>query len=390
MKYAMFLLLFFSSSLLASVADKPVWTINTKIMNLPQKKYSPKEPMDDPNYKVQFTSDDKILISFFESRPQTELITKDKPEKSGRVFIVLLLSKETGELIKRVEWPVMAESTPWQQFQYGSRINPLHSGGYVGIFNRRLQLLDSSFNVMYNRVLETSGNGIYEIIAPLYGQYFILRFREDYRPSSSWVTEIIDSKTFKTIEKFIEMEVNLGIHDIWGDQLLAIGYSNNNYDKEAHLFEKKISALQWNDFGLMPRDYWLSAKFIYNGKIIIPGSIEQASDSKTVWLTIENGERSDPVYSDISRFKPSRNTSIITTKICELSDFRRTLDLNGFCRIKVYDLNTSKSLFTTKKYKDIVDYAISPNGDSIVLMTKKKIELYTVSPSKLKKGDKKN
>jgi len=44
-------------------------------------------------------------------------------------------------------------------------------------------------------------------------------------------------------------------------------------------------------------------------------------------------------------------------------------------------------LLTTKKHTEgeIVDYAITPDGDGIILITKKKIEFYTVSPNKNKK-----
>ena len=381
MKYAM-LLLVFSSSLIAVAADKPVWTINTNKMNLPQKKYSPKEPMDDPDYKVQFTTDGKILISYFESRPQTELITKDKPEKSGRIFVVLLLSNETGELIKRVEWPVMGESTPWQQFQYGSRINPLYSGGYVGIFNRRLQVLDSSFNVIYDRVLETPEDINFNLIASLRGQYFVVRFAEDNNP----VTEIIDSKTFKTVEQF--NIPNGVIIDLWDDRLLVI--RRTAAINESQLIEKKIGESQCRILELANRRL-ARANYIYNGTIIIAGYTGQAPGTKGFWFAIEGDKNGDLISRGLI-FKPSWNTSITASKTNHLSAIRSTFDLDSKDWIEAYDLDTQQILLSTKRYSssNIVDYAISPNGDSIVLMTKKKIELYTVSPSKLKKGDKKN
>ena len=60
-KNMVFLLLFFSPIMLASTAfasDKPIWAIGYKELNLPR--------FDPPykNHKVQFTPDNKILISF--------------------------------------------------------------------------------------------------------------------------------------------------------------------------------------------------------------------------------------------------------------------------------------------------------------------------------------
>jgi len=370
----MFLLLFSLSSLFASAADKPAWTIDNKKMNLPQKTYSYKEPMDDPDYKVQFTPDDKILISFFESRPQTELVTKNKPEKSGRIFVVLLLSRETGELIRRVEWPVLGESTPSQQTRYGSRISPLHSGGYVGIFNKRLQVLDSSFNVLHDKPLETPQINVvlFNLIAPLRGQYFVVRFAENDSP----IIEIIDSKTFKTVER-LNMKTQDSIVDIWEDRLLATGFPNSIYERR--FFDKKIGATQWNDLGLV-HGRLARAIYIYNGTIIVAGYSGQAPNTKGFWFAIEGEKRSDLIFSGLV-FKPSRNTSIVAAGDSYLSAIRSVFDHDSKDWIRAYDLSTQQALLTTKRYSssNIVDYAISPNGDSIVLMTKKKIELYNVS-----------
>ena len=193
-KYLLFLLPFISTTLFA--ADKPAWTIDYNKLNLPPHPKPVelgKERNHEPGYKVQFTPDNKVLISFWERRPQTELATKDTPENSGSVFVALLLSRETGELIRRVEWPVMRESLSGQRFSYGSRIYPLRSSGYVGIINRHLQVFDSSFNVVHNRVLERFEDAMYNLIVPLYGQFFSIGSWD----GTNWITEIIDSKTFR-------------------------------------------------------------------------------------------------------------------------------------------------------------------------------------------------
>jgi len=57
----------------------------------------------DPNFKVQFTPDNEILISFYERMPKAEPATKNTTENSSMIFVVLLFSGENGELINRME-----------------------------------------------------------------------------------------------------------------------------------------------------------------------------------------------------------------------------------------------------------------------------------------------
>jgi len=127
-KNQMFLLLFLSSTAFVSpavAADKPVWTIDYEKLNLPERGNPFGRAKPDPNFRVEFTLDNKILISFLQHKPQTKG-SKDTPEK----FVVLLLSRETGELIKGVELPLVSEVPGMYH-----RIYPLPSGGYVGIIN---------------------------------------------------------------------------------------------------------------------------------------------------------------------------------------------------------------------------------------------------------------
>ena len=69
-KNLIFLLLFLLSTALmpaAFASDRPVWGIDYKKLNLPE--YGiPLSSRPDPRYKVQFTPDNKILVSFLENR----------------------------------------------------------------------------------------------------------------------------------------------------------------------------------------------------------------------------------------------------------------------------------------------------------------------------------
>ena len=102
-----FLLLFLSSTAFSSTtfaSDKPVWTIDYKKLNLLEHgkpvgrdKWATMGAYDkpNPNYKVHFTPDNKILISFLEHRPLTRLGSNVPAKK----FVVLLLSRENGDIV---------------------------------------------------------------------------------------------------------------------------------------------------------------------------------------------------------------------------------------------------------------------------------------------------
>lgn len=373
------LLLFFSSTTFA--ADKPVWTIDHKNLNLPElgkpvssNKWATVGLYDkpDPNFKVHFTLDNKILISFLHYKPN------DKSKKFDTFFVTLLLSREDGELIRRVEWP-LGESTQGQRIGYGSCIYPLQSGGYVTIISQHLQVLDSSFNIIHDRVLNTlePGGGIYSIIVPLSGKFIIL-MRQKSVIQFEKIIEIIDSGTFETMER---LEIpSFGIIDIWEDRLLSINY-------EHLLVEKKIGALQWNDLMLDESNITNNtARFIYNGAIVIKGLIRRFPDEKRFLVRVEDGKKNDPVFNGCMS-KPSWSTPVVACRESKLSEIRDILDLSGKNWIKVYDLNIRQAILVTKEYSatDMVDYAISSDGNSIILMTNKKIELYNVNPKNDKK-----
>jgi hypothetical protein len=218
----------------------------------------------------------------------------------------------------------------------------------------------------------TPQNINFDLIAPLHGQYFSIKFEEGVNQ----IIGIIDSKTFEIVERVTLP--NFEILDIWKDRLRAFDFSKGPY--EHRFFEKKIGDSQWNDLGLFQGIFSARVKYIYNGTIIVTGSLRKMPEAKVFWLKIEDDKTSDLVFEGLT-FKPSWNTPIIANKGGELSEFRRALDLDSKTCIEAYNLSTQQVILATKKYTDIVDYAISPNGDSIALMTKKKIELYKVTTS---------
>jgi len=382
----------FTSTAFAS--DNPVWTIDYKTLNLPkhQNKFN-------PGFNIKFTTDVKILISFVQHRQQAKSATKDITEKSDSFFVVLLLSGENGELIKRVEWPVMSGSAT----ALSTKIFPLPSGGFISIIDRldytaeygkvatHLQTFDSSFNVIHTRVLETfeRGEGLYDIIVPLSGKYIVLQQRQ-YDTRFAKIIEIIDSVTLETMEHLDQPD--FGIVDIWKDRLLSISYDGNS---ESRFFEKKIGDSQWNVLGLTrwtnlhvlgladSRRY-ANPRFIYNGAIVLRDIIEQPSATKIFLLMIESGKTSGPYFEGCIS-KPSWNTPIVACEKSKMSAFRKLLDLFAKRWIETFDLSTQQVLLMTKNSADIVDYEISPNGDRIIIMTQKKIELYNVNSKKNKK-----
>ena len=381
-KNQIFLLLLLLSTTFAPVAfaaGKLVWTFDYTKWNLPEygkplydkNKLETMGAYDKPNpwYNVQFTPDNEILISFLEHRYQPQLGSKAQPEK----IVVLLLSRGKGELIRRVEWSIVNDFAA--QARFGPRICPLPSGGYVTLINEHLQVLDSSFSVIHDRVLDVSER-LYNITVPLSGKFFILGQSADRRKRTS---EIINSVTFETIELFDKSYS--GIADIWEDRLLSESYIDSDGIRETRFFEKQIGASQWNDLVSVQRGGYVEAKFIYNGAIVVSDPPHQ----KKFWLMIEDGRKSEPVSKGFIQFKSSRNAPIVANKVNRTSAIRNFFDLFDKESIEAYDLNTRQVLLETKKYTDIVDYAISPDGDNIILITKKKIELYAVYFKKDKK-----
>jgi hypothetical protein len=70
------------------------------------------------------------------------------------------------------------------QIQFGSRIQSLASGGYVGIINKHLQVLDSSLKTLNDRILDLpkEQGWVYDLITPLSGPFFILELARVYHP----------------------------------------------------------------------------------------------------------------------------------------------------------------------------------------------------------------
>jgi hypothetical protein len=219
------------------------------------------------------------------------------------------------------------------------------------------------------------GGGMYYLTVPLSGKFIILR-RQKSAAQREQIVEIIDSGTFETIERF---EIpGFAIIDIWEDRLLSIS-------SEHRLAEKKISALQWNDLRLDGSVIYNTASFIYNGAIVVKSRIQGSLDEKIFLTMIEDGKKSDPIFNGCMS-KPSLSTPVVACRESKLSEIRERLDLSAKDWIAVYDLSTRQVLLATKKYsEDIVDYAISPDGSSIILMIKKKIEIYNVTSKNNKK-----
>ena len=354
----------------AFASDKPVWTIDYKKLNLLH--------VDPPyrNYEVQFTPDNKIFISFMEHRYQNKLATIKTLEKSDAFFIVLLLSSGNGELIRRIEWPIIDVSVSTWRRGADSSILPLPSGGYVGIINGHLQAFDSSLNIIHDKVLDVLEDGTHNIIVPLSGKFFILNRLNTQLNRSS---EIIDSNTFDTIERFDVP--NSRIVDIWGDQLLSISFSSDG--SESRFSKKIIGDSQWISLGVAQGERAV-ARFIYNGAIIVRDSIGQMPHIKTFWFVIEDGKKSETVFSGLG-LKFPRTAPVVMTAGSLLSGIRRAFDLFSKRWLEIYDYKNHKVLLETKRNTDIVDFAISPDGESIILMRKKKIEFYSINSKKGKR-----
>ena len=369
MKIAL-LTLFFSASVFA--ADKPALVIEGKKLDLPEyENYIRNErPGYESEYKIQFSPKDDIMLSFFTRSKQPVLTTKDKPETAGLFYNVLFFSKEDGKLVNKVEWPAVGELDWIERLQYGSRIYPLPDNGYVGIFKKKLQVLDSSLNVVHDRVLERfpEQKYVYGIQAPSHGSFFSL-WQTDKRYSGE--NEIIDSNTFKTVDR-----VSGGIVDIWGDKMLLVGFSDTRI---RNVIEKKIGSS--SDRFNIKIDNYTSARFVYNGDAVVltyRGNISPPY-AQHYWFTIENGKAGSPVFVEkgyTTYLVVARKAPVIAINVSKL----RSFDRGDTGWINVYDINTKQILLQTKKYNDSYDFVLSSDGRSLALYIheKRRIELYKI------------
>ena len=387
----------------AFAADKPVWTIDHKKLNLPErgkllsmKKWKTIGAFEKPDqlFQIQFTSDNKILVSFLYFKPQNESEPVSKSKKFDAFFVALLLKRENGELIRRVEWSLEETTLEMHGLYRFCSIYSLQQGGYAVLTTQRLQILDSSFNVIHDRALDAIKlvDGKYYLMVPLSGKFFIFGQANGLRDRrGEQFIEIIDSSTFEMLERFDK--TNFTITDIWEDRLVLLNHSEYTFDSQ--VFEKKIGASQWNIIGLKKgstirssdKRRYVDPRFSYNGAIIFKkddnSAIVFTKVDKGFWLMIEDGKESRLPLSGYE-FELSSNAPVIAGEKYKLSVIRRMLALLGKHWIEAYDLNTRHVLLATKGYsnsrstQEIKDYAISPDGNSIILITSKKIELYTV------------
>ena len=368
------LMLFFSASLCA--ADRPVWVIDAKTLNLPQ--YEDGDNNNEfgfnPRFRIQFSPKDEIMLSFLQRSKQPMLTIRDKPETSGTSFNVLFLSKEDGKLINKAEWPV--ENLQWfQHWSYGPRIYPLPDNGYVGMFNMRLQVLDSSLNIVRNRLLERlpEPNG-YTFSVPLHGTFFVLRkgFNTFMGPY-----DIIDYSTFEIADN-----VNDGIIDVWRDKLLIAGRTGNNIDR---LFERTIGGAP-GGFHLKI-DGFRDAKFAHNGAVIVLGHTGGRGQAiQYYWFTIENGETSKPVFVEgevVRNMVLARNAPVVAIEASR----SRAFDRGTTHWVSVYDINTQQRLLQTRTRNEAAHYALSSDGRYLAVFwrTRRTIELYRVPEPSTKK-----
>jgi len=381
MKSKKWFLLIFIIPVSLMAKEKPTWVLNASDLNLPAYERSGKKERGfNPNFHIQFSQNNEIILSFVQKKIQTELATKDDPQKSGASFVALFLSKENGKLIKKFEWPILGETDWWAQSFRGSRIYPMPSGEYVGIINNHLQILDSSLKVIHDRILTPDEKlYVYEITTPLAGSSFVFT-----QKSSDFETnnEIIDIKTFKTIEK-IRMR-NLKIQDIWNDQVLAFALSEEN-EEYLYVLKKKIGEA-WNDSRLKMNSR-ISAKFAYDGSVVIKnhiGSHPANPESKHYWFSIEDGQIGEQTVfhpsENIVALQPAQNAPYVLFEIDKLSDMKKVLDFGSVGWVEIYDLVTRQKLLETDTWKEQIDCSLSIDGRNLVvfLKSKRKIEFYHV------------
>jgi len=322
---------------------------------------------------VRFIRENEVLITFFRHEEPTNGIKTNIGEK--KTFVALLLHSETGDLVRRVEWPIQ-DSKKFHFYAFPQDV-------YLVRINDILQALDSSLNVVHSKTLELlPQNHQHNIIIPKAGNFFIV---EQWGKENNY--EVLDWRTFETVEKKTNVSnINIRIIDILNDRLLAISSSN---DQGARLLEKKIGDLSWNSFGVnLPRQPYLEdAKFFYNDAVVVQGYLKDILPSQrrrhTFWFVVENGIGSSPViYGEnkdefILSIFPAKQGPILGVIV-----FKPALDIfdtgkPGTSWTDIWDVTTQQKL-RLKIEKDEIDRDLSPDGRRLVVLKKKKLEMYAI------------
>lgn len=357
-------------------ADDPLWKLDSKTLGIP-KMWVDSQAKGESRYsriRLQFTAGDEIVISFHQKRKQIGLVTKNTPEHSGSVLASLFISKIDGMVKNQKEWPVIGESGLWEQLRRGSRLQLLPSGYYIGIINCRLQLLDPTLSLLHDRMLDRQQR--YDLITPITGPYFILSYVDNELNRDDYDVEIIDSRTFTTVEKMAVPD-NVSIRDIWEDRMLAIaGSEQNGY----HIKERRVDG-PWNDIGSTGEEY-KHARYTSYGKIAVTRHLPVSLRCCDSWFIMDGRNTNEAcVYSNeemIQDIMMAPHASIIAVKISKWSGTRAALDLNAVSWVVIHDIKTRRVLLKTKAQEGMIDYALSPNGRSLAILTEKKLEMYIV------------
>ena len=374
------LILFFSVS--AGAADKPARTVKTKTLGLPEyKSYSKLSPLSyRPEYRLHITANDEIMLSYFQLNAPTAPTDKSTPETSGISFVVLLLSKEDGKLINKKQWPIAGESS-WEQRQKYIML-PLPDGSYAALINGRLQVLDATFSIIHDRLLDRLPQGYrYNISVPLQGAFFVLDSGVEY--------EIIDYSTLKTVKR---LSASIPIRDIREDKLLL---RSEDVDGAYHLYERKTGDSYSGYYLKINRLLLRDEKYIHNGNVIILSRAGLQYGRQDYWFTIENGETGNPVFAGgkrrfnnlgegIGGATPARRAPVVVIA-CSKS---RSFDRGNFGWMEAYDTNTGQKLLETKTYNDWVVAVLSADGRTLAVFIEKKgnLEFYNIpAPGSKKK-----
>jgi len=324
--------------------------------------------------KLRFVYENEILITFFQNDLVEDLKTK--------ALVALLLHRETGEVIKRVEWQVSKSLAANEIF-----IHSLPEGGYLWRIGDKLQALDLSLNIICSKILTSlTQNQSYSIIMPRSGYFFII---DQNINGIDRIYEIVDWRTFETVEK-----ISVGvfrIKDIWNDRLLAI--DSLRAGEHRWLLEKRIGDLSWNIFGFnLPRLH--DAIFIYNGAIAVTCSMNDSGlFGPAFWFVMEDGWSGSPIFygknnrERMGGLLPVKQRPIIAVIGYSGSRIREFLDIDSVRKswIDVWDIKSQQRLLRTKNEKDVIGSALSPYGLNIVRLSKQKLEMYAIPETPAKK-----
>jgi len=376
----------FAGLALGAAADRPSWTVDLRALD-------GREFRGQRSVGFQFTSSGEIMLSFLSGGAAYDTHGNALAGTPGS-YVVMLIDRADGHLVRKAEWPSGTRRNVRELLDHGPRIQPLPDGGYVCLIDGQLLALDASLKVVNERCVVCQDEGTdryYELIPARSGPLFLLDYSKFLDNSNHYHAEVIDSRSLATLETWDFTGTHL--EDLWGQRVLAVRLATRPRtpfpvalpvpDPPDDIIERQIGG-PWRDLGLKLAS-GRKPRFTADGSIVGDGRREGVGACWAI-MAGPKGDRAPVCYSPeqaIVSITPARRAPVIAVLLARQSAIRSFLDLtrDSWNWVVVHESDTGRKLVTTPKRFDLEAYALSSDGQTLAVLTEKKLEAYAVRTS---------